>query len=255
MAPDRPLAVAAEEELAGGEGADAREERAPRRRAAEDEQVIDRAVIDLASDHPAREQALDLRAPEEPALGLGDVERADPRAVAGQDQGARARVPQRDGELPPRVLEHAPAVLLPEVRPQLDVAARPQLMPAGRERAPEILVIEQLAVAARDHVAGLVGDRLRAALEIDQREAARGHGDPRGQEEALTVGAAVLQRGGHPGDGVGRELSLILRTAPFSGFGAAARSEWLKMAVWSQLVALGLRVNALRYDLVILEKP
>jgi cyclopropane fatty-acyl-phospholipid synthase-like methyltransferase len=46
----------------------------------------------------------------------------------------------------------------------------------------------------------------------------------------------------------------ILKTAPFSGLSAAERREWLKMAFYSQLVALGLRVGFIRYDLIVLQK-
>jgi len=46
----------------------------------------------------------------------------------------------------------------------------------------------------------------------------------------------------------------ILKTAPFSRFSAAERREWMKMAFYSQLVALGLRVNFIQYDLIVLEK-
>lgn len=37
--------------------------------------------------------------------------------------------------------------------------------------------------------------------------------------------------------------------------GAEERGEWLKMAYYSQLVALGLLTRLIRYDLVVLEKP
>jgi cyclopropane fatty-acyl-phospholipid synthase-like methyltransferase len=46
----------------------------------------------------------------------------------------------------------------------------------------------------------------------------------------------------------------ILKTAPFSRLSAAERREWMKMAFYSQLVALGLRVNLIQYDLIVLEK-
>jgi cyclopropane fatty-acyl-phospholipid synthase-like methyltransferase len=45
----------------------------------------------------------------------------------------------------------------------------------------------------------------------------------------------------------------ILRTAPFGRFTGAQRREWLKMAFYSQLVALGLRLGVLSYDLLVFE--
>jgi hypothetical protein len=35
---------------------------------------------------------------------------------------------------------------------------------------------------------------------------------------------------------------------------AAERREWMKMAFYSQLVALGLQVSFIQYDLIVLQK-
>ena len=46
----------------------------------------------------------------------------------------------------------------------------------------------------------------------------------------------------------------ILRSAPFSGLSKAERGEWFEMAFYTQLIALGLLVNVVHYDLIVLEK-
>ena len=46
----------------------------------------------------------------------------------------------------------------------------------------------------------------------------------------------------------------ILKTAPCSRLSAAERWEWMKMAFYSQLVALGLQVSFIQYDLIVLQK-
>ena len=46
----------------------------------------------------------------------------------------------------------------------------------------------------------------------------------------------------------------ILKTAPCSRLIAAERHEWLKMAFYSQLVAFGLQVSFVQYDLIVLQK-
>ena len=46
----------------------------------------------------------------------------------------------------------------------------------------------------------------------------------------------------------------ILKTAPGSRLSAAERHEWPKMAFSSQLVALGLQVSFIQYDLIVLQK-
>ncbi len=54
----------------------------------------------------------------------------------------------------------------------------------------------------------------------------------------------------------GAQMSVwqILKTAPFARFTTAERREWLKMAYYSQLVALGLSLELVTYDLLVLEK-
>jgi ubiquinone/menaquinone biosynthesis C-methylase UbiE len=54
--------------------------------------------------------------------------------------------------------------------------------------------------------------------------------------------------------GVQLSVRQILRHAPFGRFSAAERREWLKMAYYSQLVAFGLSLELVSYDLVVLEK-
>ena len=46
----------------------------------------------------------------------------------------------------------------------------------------------------------------------------------------------------------------ILKTAPFSRVSTAERRAWMKMAFYSQLVALGLQVSFIQYDLIVLQK-
>ena len=46
----------------------------------------------------------------------------------------------------------------------------------------------------------------------------------------------------------------VLTSAPFSRLSAAERREWMKMAFYSQLVALGLQVSFIQYDLIVFQK-
>ena len=54
--------------------------------------------------------------------------------------------------------------------------------------------------------------------------------------------------------GAQRTVWQILKTVPFSRLSAAERREWMKMAFYSQLVALGLQVSFIQYDLIVLQK-
>jgi SAM-dependent methyltransferase len=55
----------------------------------------------------------------------------------------------------------------------------------------------------------------------------------------------------------GAQLSVahILKIVPRKGMSGAERREWLKMALASQFVALGLATGLLHYDLIVMEKP
>ena len=46
----------------------------------------------------------------------------------------------------------------------------------------------------------------------------------------------------------------ILKNVPFSRLSAAERRAWMKMAFYSQLVAFGLQVSFIQYDLIVLQK-
>jgi len=46
----------------------------------------------------------------------------------------------------------------------------------------------------------------------------------------------------------------ILKQARFSRLSIAERRAWMKMAFYSQLVALGLQISFIQYDLIVLEK-
>ncbi|MEO8382797.1 MAG: class I SAM-dependent methyltransferase [Acidobacteriota bacterium] len=55
--------------------------------------------------------------------------------------------------------------------------------------------------------------------------------------------------------GAQKIVAHILKTVPRHRMSGGERREWLKMAVSSQLVALGLGTRTLHYDLIVLEKP
>ena len=132
--------------MARRERLDPLEERPRRPRAEEREEVIDPLRVGPRLDQPRGQQRLDLRAPEQPAVALGVVERADAHAVAAQDQRPVGAVPERDGELAPGLLEHPLAAVLVEVDPGLGVAAGRQPVAAGQQLLAQLGILEELAV-------------------------------------------------------------------------------------------------------------
>ena len=128
------------EEMPRRQRLDPLEKRARRARAEEREEVVDAPRIGPRRDQPRGQQRLDLRAPEQPAVGLGVIKRADPDPVAAQDQCARVAVPERDGELAAGLRKHPLAMVFVEMDPGLGVAA-------GRQRGARA---QEAAGAARD---------------------------------------------------------------------------------------------------------
>ena len=129
-----------------------------------------------------------------------------PDPVAAQDQRPRLAIPERDGELAPRLVEHRLAVVFVEMDPRLGVAARRQAMPAGQELPAQLGILEQLAVEGDPDRAVLVADRLPAAGQVDDRQPPGPERHARLDVELLVVGTAVGDRAGHRQQSLMRKL-------------------------------------------------
>src|SRR5947199_9695163 len=108
---------------------------------------------------------------------------------------------------------------------RLAVARRAEPMPMRLEGRTELAIVVDLAVAHDPHGAGLVLERLRAALHVDDGEPAMPERDLPVGPPPLTVRAAVGERGGHPADesgvdGVGADADqrrdCTHRTGPYA---------------------------------------
>ena len=103
---------------------DSLEERPTGTRAEGVEEEVDALAVGACLDHPRGQKRLDLRAPEQPAVDLGIVQRADSDPVAAQDQRPRLAVPEGDGELAAGPSKHLLAQVFVEVDPELGIAPR-----------------------------------------------------------------------------------------------------------------------------------
>ena len=192
--------------MAGGQRGDALEEGAGRARAEEGEEVVDALDVGPGLHHARGEQGLDLGAPEQPAVGLGVVERADAHAISSQDEGAAGPIPERDGELAAGLGEHAFAQVLVEVNPRLGVAAGGEPVAPRQELLAQLGILEQLAVEGDPDRSVLVGDRLPAPRQVDDRQ------PPGPQRQAgldvnlLVIRAAMSDRRGHRQEPLSRKF-------------------------------------------------
>ena len=176
---------------------DALERRLRRQRAPEGENLPERARVETARDLGQHEEGLHFRRDGEAAADDRVEDRPDAHAVARDHQSVAPPVVQRDRELAVQVLHETVAVLLVEVDDHLRVGVRVEAVPLALEVAPQLDVVEDLAVEDDPDGLVLVVDRLPAALEVDDREAGVGEAHASVHQGAEAVGAAMLQGPNH----------------------------------------------------------
>ena len=196
IAPQRDGAALDDHQVAGRERAHALEHRARGREVLVGRHVRERAGVPARLD-AHREERLRLRRDQDAARSLRVDERLDPEAIARRDEPPAPRVPEDERDLAAEVLDERVAVLLVEMDDELAVAPGAEAVPLRLELPAGALEVVELSVDDGDDAPVLVGERLRAALDVDDREAPVPETrDARGvDEDALAVRSAVRDRG------------------------------------------------------------
>ena len=163
----------------------------------ESEERLERVKVDL----PAGKRP-QLGGERELAVDRTVVERLDPEAVPREHEPPPARVPDRDGEHPAQALCELFAVLFVEMEHHFGVAVRPEVMSGALQLVAQLAVVVDLTVLDDVEGAVLVGDRLVARLEVDDRETPRGEGDVAVAELPEAVRAAMNQCPAHLCDAI-----------------------------------------------------
>ena len=143
------------------------------------------------------QERLDLRREVERARRLEVVDRLLAGGVADEEALAPGVVPERDGEHAPERVREGRAVLLVEVRDQLGVGRRAEVVALRQELRPELGQVVELAVLGRPHGARLVGEGLAAVVDPDDGEATGPEGEPEARDEELVVRSPVGQAAQH----------------------------------------------------------
>ena len=159
---------------------------------AEREIRVDRVVVESRLDQPAGEQGFQLGGEDDQVASDGVVERLDPEAVACEDEAPSRTVPDGDREHPAQSRGEARPVLLIEMRDDLRIATGLKPMPG--EVASDVEMVVELAVLDGPHRAVLVGKRLVASLDVDDRKPSDAQRDSVGQVRPAVGRASV----GHP---------------------------------------------------------
>ena len=161
-----------DEQMAGRQAADIREEAARAHGAGEGDDLVEGREVDPPADKGMLQQRLDLGGEEEGAVTPDVVERGDAGGIACQQQPVAPGVVQGQRELAVEPVEEAGPFLLVEMHQHLHIHLRAEAVAFAAQLFPQILVIVDFAVADQGDRAVLVMDRLVAAGEVDDGQPA-----------------------------------------------------------------------------------
>ena len=179
---------------------------------AEREVLLDRLGLDDADQVRMREQRLQLGAEQQHPVGQDrEVHRLDAESVAREEQRLAIAIPQREREHAAKARDARLAPFLPRVHDDLGVAARAERMPAGGQLDDEFLIVVDLAVEHDGDSLVLVVERLVAAAEVDDRQAAMPEPDPGFEVEPVVVGTAMRDRVVHRDEEAARDVAARAR--------------------------------------------
>ena len=126
--------------------------------------MVQRDVVDAGVDAARREQRGQGGGEAQRAAGLGDVQRLDAEAVAGEHDAPAALLDQREGEHALEAVEHALAPRRPAVQQHLGVGGRAEARATRLELGAQLVVVVDAAVEGDGEAEVVVDHRLRAAL-------------------------------------------------------------------------------------------
>ena len=195
---------------------DAAIDRARIRNIAKGEKFLDRLRVEPTIDGGGAQDRLQLRGEDQPAIGeKAVVERLFAEAVAREEQRLAPLVEERKGEHPVEALETRLAPLLPGMNDDLGIAARSKHMAERGEFGHQRLEIINLAVEHDADRAVFVEQRLIAARQVDDGEAAMPEPDPGRMIKPVPVRATMGEQTGHPmqQEPVGRAAPAVVEDA------------------------------------------
>ncbi len=135
-----------------------------------------------------------------PAGQLGVEERLLPHPVPCQHQPLARLVPDGQGKHPVQPPDEIDPVFLVKMHQTFRVGHGLVAMPFGLELRPDLQLVVQLSVVRDPDRAVLVGHRLGAAGQVDDRQPTMPQGRRTGAVESIAIGPAMRQRGRHPLD-------------------------------------------------------
>jgi hypothetical protein len=128
------------------------------------------------------------------------VQRRDAESIPSKRELVTMHVIQRHRELTAHALKHSLMTFLPQMRNDLRVAVRVQMMPASDEFRPLLGKIKELAVEDREGTLILIAHRLLAIRQTDDAQPPRSQRHTWTMQETLLVWSSMSQRPRHSFD-------------------------------------------------------
>ena len=202
--------------------------------------------IELAAPLRVPQQRLRLGREAEVAAELGEEERSHAEPVAREEELFLLTVPDGEREVAVQALQAVRAPLGVRVRDHLGVGRGREAVAERLELLRQLDVVVDLAVLHHPVAARLVGERLVAAGEVDDREAGVDHPEAAVQVEARAVGAAVVELARHRKQEAPRGFPVHARICPREA--AHGRLRIVARVVLSTPFPDGMRVRGLLVD-------
>ena len=155
------------------------------------EDVDDPYGVDLSRGRGVAEQRLPLRGKTDVAVVVGQKKRSHAESIAGEKELPPLAVPDGQREVAVEASEAARSPLLVRVGDDFGVRRRGEAMTEVAELVPQLEIVVDLAVLQRPEAPALVGERLVASFEIDDRQPCACDADPPVQQEPCSVRAAM----------------------------------------------------------------
>ncbi len=169
---------------------DAPEDRPRMRHVLVGQVIVQGLRVDLPRHAGHFQHALQLAGEQQPARLVPIDQRLLAQPVAGQEQLPPPGVPEGEGEHAVQVREHLRPLVLVEMDEHFRVALGAEAVAGPLQPAAELAEVVDFAVEDDPHRAVLVGHRLLAAGEVDDRQPAMAQGDS-GQWAVAVASRAV----------------------------------------------------------------
>src|SRR5262249_53252417 len=144
------------------------------------------------------EYCLDLRSKDERMIDNGIIQRFDADAISGKQQSPGSLIPDRKTEHAAKLYHGLFTVFLVEMHNHFGVGLRLEDMSLGLEELAQLAIVIDFPVKDDPYASILIGDRLMASIQVNDREPAKAETDRSRRVVTFVVGTTMFNRVRHP---------------------------------------------------------